>query len=135
MENELTDFLSRIPWANRTLLENFFGVSYFEKMLVQNSPDIESITHADGKTYYSLSPGNYHLLPGIPRREMVREYMAGNFGYFIFGTAESPCKNADLRVFLENQNVWIRSLGRYGTCRSGESADVQDASCLREWAP
>ena len=50
MENELTDFLRRIPWANRTLLENFFGVGSFDKMLAQNSPCIESITHTDGKT-------------------------------------------------------------------------------------
>ena len=40
MENELTDFLRRIPWANRTLLENFFGVGSFDKMLAQNSPCI-----------------------------------------------------------------------------------------------
>ncbi len=114
MENELTDFLRRIPWANRTLLENFFGVGSFDKMLAQNSPCIESITHTDGKTYYSLSPGNYHLLPGIPRREMVREYMAENFGYVIFNTAESPCKNADLRVYLEDQDVWVRVWGDMG---------------------
>ena len=41
MENELTDFLRRIPWANRTLLENFFGVGSFDKMLAQNSPCID----------------------------------------------------------------------------------------------
>ena len=91
MENELTDFLRRIPWANRTLLENYFGISSFEKMLTENSADIESITHADGETYYSLAPANYRLLPGITRREMVREYMAEFFGYIIFESAESPC--------------------------------------------
>ena len=111
MEDELTDVLCRIPWANCTLPENFFGVNSFTRKLAHNSPGIETITHADGKTYYSLSPAHYRLVPGILRREMVREYLAENFGYFIFRKAQSPCKNADLRMFLEDQKVRRRAWG------------------------
>ena len=114
MENELTDFLRRLPWASHDLLQNYFGKDKFEGLLQESTKKIQTITRADNKIYYSLQPGNDRLLPGISRREMVRKFMAENYGYGIFDTAESPCFNADFRVFYQEQNLWIRVWGDMG---------------------
>ena len=114
MKNELIDFLMRLPWSNRTLLEGYFGTDEADNLLQQCSGEIESLRLPDGQMYYSVKPVDYHLLPGIYRREMVRNFMADNYGYSIFDTAESPCFNADFRTFYEEQNLWIRVWGDMG---------------------
>ena len=114
MKNELIDFLMRLPWSNRTLLEGYFGTDKADNLLRQCSGEIESLRLPDGQLYYSVKPVDYHLLPGIYRREMVRNFMADNYGYSIFDTAESPCFNADFRTFYEEQNLWIRVWGDMG---------------------
>lgn len=114
MENELTDFLRRLPWASHDLLCNYFGPDKFAELLRENTRNIETIMRADDKKYYSLKPGNYRLLPGISRREMVRKFMAETYGYGIFDTAESPCCNSDFRVFCHEQDIWIRVWGDMG---------------------
>ena len=114
MENELTDFLRRLPWASHDLLQNYFGRKRFDEMLQECSQDIKTIMRADNRQYYSLQPGNDRLLPGISRREMVRKFMAEMCGYGIFETAESPCFNADFRAFSSEQNMWIRVWGDMG---------------------
>ena len=114
MENELTDFLRRLPWASQDLLQNYFGKEKIESLLCESTRKIQTIMRADNKIYYSLKPGNERLLPGISRREMVRKFMAETYGYGIFDTAESPCFNADFRVFYPEQNIWIRVWGDMG---------------------
>ena len=114
MNNKLIDFLRRMPWASRELLENYFEAEDLEKDLLLYSKKITSITRADNQTYYSAKPANYHLLPGISRREMVRKFMSEKYGYSIFDEAESPCGNADFRVFLEDSETWIRVWGDMG---------------------
>ena len=114
MKNKLIDFLRRMPWASRELLENYFGVEDLEKNLLQYSKKITSITRADNQTYYSAKPANYHLLPGISRREMVRKFMSEKYGYSIFDESESPCGNADFRVFLGDSETWLRVWGDMG---------------------
>ena len=114
MDNELTDFLKRLPWANHDLLQNYFGPDRFEEMMQLNSRKIKSIKRADNRIYYSLLQGNELLLPGISRREMVRKFMAETYGYTIFDTAESPCFNADFRAFSPEQGIWIRAWGDMG---------------------
>ncbi len=114
MENELTDFLGRLPWASQDLLQNYFGKEKFESLLCESTRNIRTILKADNKIYYSLQPGNERLLPGISRREMVRKFMAETYGYGIFDTAESPCFNADFRVFYPEENKWIRVWGDMG---------------------
>ena len=114
MKNELIDFLRRLPWASRTLLDGYLGIDKADELLKQCSDEIEFITLPEKRLYYSVKPANYHLLPGIYRREMVRNFMAENFGYSVFDNAESPCFNADIRTFLDEQNVWIRVWGDMG---------------------
>ena len=114
MENELTDFLRRLPWASRDLLQNYFGKDQFEHLLQESTRNFKTITRADNKVYYSLKHANDRLLPGISRREMVRKFMAETYGYSIFNTAESPCFNADFRVFYPEKNIWIRVWGDMG---------------------
>ncbi len=114
MKHKLIDFLQRIPWASRELLEKYFGAEDLEKGLLQYSKKITSIIRADNQTYYSVKPANYHLLPGISRREMVRKFMSERYGYSLFDMAESPCGNADFRVFLEDSGTWIRVWGDMG---------------------
>ena len=114
MNNDFREFLARIPWADRNLLENYFGIDFTEKLLSENQDDIASIHFADGHTYFSLKPANFHLITGIPRREMARKYIAEIFGYLIFDHAESPCRNADLRAYHEAGNTWIRVWGDMG---------------------
>ena len=73
LDNKLIDFLRRMPWASRELLENYFEAEDLGKDLLLYLKKITSITRADNQTYYSAKPANYHLLPGISRREMVRD--------------------------------------------------------------
>ena len=115
MKNKLIDFLLRIPWSSRELLEKYFGIDDLEKDLLLYSPKRTSITRAaDNHKYYSAKPANYHLLPGLARREMVRKFMSEKYGYSVFDMAESPCSNADFRTFLENSGTWIRVWGDMG---------------------
>ena len=114
MENELIDFLKRLPWASHNLLQNYFGPDKFEELLRMNTRKIKTLIRADNRVYYSLLPGNERLLPGISRREMVRKFMAETYGYTIFDTAESPCFNADFRAFCPEQEIWIRVWGDMG---------------------
>ena len=37
MENELTDFLRRLPWASQDLLQNYFGKEKFESLLCEST--------------------------------------------------------------------------------------------------
>ena len=115
MKNALLDFLNRIPWAERNLLEQYFGPDRLSLLLRKNSEKIESFVLADDNTYYSCVPGNRRLLPGVYRREMVRKYAADRFGYSIFDSAESPCCNADFRAFDSGKNIWIRIWGDMGS--------------------
>ena len=39
MNNKLIDFLRRMPWASRELLENYFGVEDLEKNLLKDFND------------------------------------------------------------------------------------------------
>ena len=114
MNNKLIDFLRRMPWASRELLENYFEAEDLGMDLLLFLKKTTSITRADNQTYYSAKPTNYHLLPGISRREMVRKFMPEKYGYAIFDEAESPCGNADFRVFLEDSETWIRVWGDMG---------------------
>ena len=114
MENELTDFLGRVPWASQDLLLNYFEKEKFDGLLRESTRKIQTIMKADRKIYYSLLQENDRLLPGISRREMVRKFMVETYGYGIFDTAESPCFNADFRVFYPEQNIWIRVWGDMG---------------------
>ncbi len=115
MKNALIDFLSRIQWAEKKFLELYFGPDRFSSLMQKSSGKIESIELADGNTYYSCTPANYHLLPGIYRREMVRKYVVDRFGYSMFDSAESPCCNADFRGFMADKNTWIRIWGDMGS--------------------
>ena len=114
MKNELLDFLGRLPWSSRTLLDGYFGTDKAEELLKQCSDEIESFALPDKELCYAAKPADYHLLPGIYRREMVRNFMADNYGYSVFDTAESPCCNADFRSYFEEQNLWIRVWGDMG---------------------
>ena len=114
MKNEMIDFLERLPWASQALLEGYFGTEKAEELLQQCSNEIVSFRFPDEQLHYTVKPADYHLLPGIYRREMVRNYMAEKFGYSIFDTAESPSFNADFRTFYEEQNLWIRVWGDMG---------------------
>lgn len=115
MKNDLINFLNRIPWAEKKLLEQYFGNDRLSLLLQKSSGKIESIMSADGRTYYSCSPANYRLLPGVYRREMVRKYAEERFGYSIFDSAESPCFNTDFRFFDSERNIWIRIWGDMGS--------------------
>ncbi len=115
MKNDLIDFLNRIPWAEKKLLEQYFGPDRLSPLLQKSSGKIESVMSADGRTYYSCSPANCRLLPGVLRREMVRKYAVDRFGYAIFDSAESPCFNADFRFFDSERNIWIRIWGDMGS--------------------
>ena len=108
MKKRFLDFLRRLPWSSRDLLEKYFGRESLEELLIQCSKRITSVKRADGQTYYSMKPANYHLLPGISRREMARKFAAERYGYDVFDSAESPCFNADLRVYLGNTGKWLR---------------------------
>lgn len=114
MKNELLDFLSRLPWSSRILLDAYFGTEKADELLKQCSDEIESVALSDKHMCYAVKPADYHLLPGIYRREMVRDFMAEKYGYSIFDTAESPCCNADFRTYFEEQNLWIRVWGDMG---------------------
>ena len=114
MKNEMIDFLERLPWASQALLDGYFGPEKAEELLQQCSDEIESFRFPYEQLHYTVKPADYHLLPGIYRREMVRNYMAEKYGYSIFDTAESPSFNADFRTFYEEQNLWIRVWGDMG---------------------
>ena len=114
MEDKLLEFLKRIPWSSKDLLEQYFGPNELQQMLDMAGEEIVSIDYSDGKTYYSAQPANYRLIPGIPRREMVRKQMSHLYGYTIFDRAESPCFNADFRSCDEIGENWIRSWGDMG---------------------
>lgn len=114
MKKKFLDFLRRLPWASRDLLEKCFGYETLEEMLAKCSNKITAVKRADDRTYYSLKPANYHLLPGVSRREMARKFAAERYGYDVFASAESPCFNADLRVHLENTGKWLRIWGDMG---------------------
>ncbi len=114
MKKTLVDFLHRMPWASRYLLEKYFGPEDLENDIHKYSERITSIKRADDQIYYSVKPANYHLLPGISRREMVRKFMADQYGYSVFDSAESPCGNADLRTFHEDSGIWTRVWGDMG---------------------
>ena len=114
MKNELSELLERMPWANKNMLIRYFKREKFERLLAECSDDIVVIELPGGKIYFSEKPADYHLVPGIYRRDMVRQYMVDEYGYSILETAESPCYNADFRVFVESNNFWFRVWGDMG---------------------
>lgn len=114
MTEKLIDFLKRFPWASQSLLENYFGADEFDQMLEPAKDELESFKLEDGELHYSAKPIDYGLVPGIYRRDMVRQYMIDEYGYDILTDAESPCFNADFRAFDEEKLMWIRVWGDMG---------------------
>ncbi len=106
--------LQRFPLCAGGMLRGYLGPNRAKRILRENSDAIFPVTRRDGETYYAASEDDFHLLPGVSRRELVRKYAVNRFGYKVLESGLSPCKNADLIFFDKECDIWYRIWGDMG---------------------
>ncbi|MBQ6519285.1 MAG: hypothetical protein IJI14_11235 [Anaerolineaceae bacterium] len=110
----LLDILKRFPLAGSSMLEAFFGKNRAERLISECAAEIRAVPRTDGRMYYVLSEDDFHMLPGVSRRELVRKFAVNKYGYSVLKNGISPCKNADMIFYDESRKEWKRIWGDMG---------------------
>ena len=79
----LLDILKRFPLAGSSMLEAFFGKNRAERLISECAAEIRAVPRTDGRMYYVLSEDDFHMLPGVSRRELVRKFAVNKYGYSV----------------------------------------------------
>ncbi|MBQ6520225.1 MAG: hypothetical protein IJI14_16035 [Anaerolineaceae bacterium] len=114
MKKNGLSLLKNFAWLCEDLLYEAVGRNEAQKLLMSVGERITEITRTDGRKYYSPYSGAEGMIPGIPRREMVRKFAISKFGYDVLETGKSPYMNADLIFYDKKSSRWVRIWGDMG---------------------